>query len=132
MDFRFTSEGRTIAGFVDESATAIAANKPYEEARIWDHARIEDKRAMLRHDTGMAPIEVITALGVLQHKTLYPPEAGHRWLCVRVRFGHPPRPEEVDHVDVEIRQFIAGKISKSAIGLHGENLGEMSFILGAP
>lgn len=132
MDFRFTAGGRAWAGYVSESDREIADRKAYEEARIWDHAVLADKNIRLRRDTGMTPIEVITALGVLQHKTLYPPQDGHRWLCVRVRFAHPPTPAEVDHVDIDIRQFIAGKISKSSIALRDGLLGEMSFILGAP
>jgi hypothetical protein len=132
MDFRYVSEAGEVAGWVVERDADIAGNKPYDESRIWGPAELDGKHARLDADTGMAPIEVITALGVLQHKTLYPPPEGRRWLCVRVNIARPLVADDANGVDVEMVQMIGGRISKSVVDVGGERLGHMSFILGEP
>lgn len=122
----------TLAGWITESDEPVDGSKPYDEGAIWSRATVEGETSLLRGDTAARPIEVVTALGVLHHKTLFPPPEGLRWMCVRLDFERPL--SEADAFDAQLRMtnVAARKFTKSAITLRGKRNGDIYFILGSP
>lgn len=132
MDFSITVPDGIIHGRVEESDRPLSESKAYDEDAIWRLATIDGRVIRLRGDSGARPIEVVTALGVLHHKTLFPPVAGQRWLCVRVKLSRPLTEADACDAMLEMKQVIGEKITKSDIVVCGKPIGLISFILGKP
>lgn len=130
-NFELGVGGRVVSGRIVCSNRAVIDRKPYDEERIWRHARVHGSSIEVAADTGMKPIEVVTALGVLQHKTLFPPPNGKRWLLGKLSLTRRLQPQDAKAITVSLDRKVGATITRSIIsGVEGQ-LGSMHFILGS-
>lgn len=128
-DFIVTVGGYPVAGFVRETGRPVTRRKEYDERSIWDCASVSGMTITVRKPSLAAPIEVVTALGVLQHRTVYPPKDGSRWMLGRIDLARPLRHADVAALEIMLRQHIGQRMTRSTIAAAGVTLGTMEFLL---
>src|SRR5262249_1151240 len=97
---------------------------------IWSKARIDGNRAQIAGDTGMRPIEVVTALCAFHHRQLYPQPVGKRWLLARLSLLRPLRPQDATDITLSLDRIVGKSMTQSTIRTAIERLGEIDFVLG--
>jgi hypothetical protein len=129
--FKLGIQGDLVSGAIFASNRPVVASRPYDESRISREARINGRKVELFADTGMSPIEVVTALGVHQHKTLFPPPLGKRWLLARLFLRRPLRPQDTTTITISLDRVVGKSMTRSGLTTFGEQLGHMDFVLGS-
>jgi hypothetical protein len=129
--FRLGIQGDVVSGAIFASNRPVVGWRPYDESRISSEARINGRKVELFAATGMSPIEVVTALGVLQHKTLFPPPVGKRWLLARLFLRRPLRPQDATTITISLDRVVGKSMTRSGVATFGEQLGHMDFVLGS-
>jgi hypothetical protein len=122
---------RTIFGRISATGSPVIDRKPYDEQRIWSRAQIADRSVSLAADSGCEPIEVVTALGVLLHNTVFPVAAGNRWLLARLSLLRPLRAADATGTSISIERSVGHSMTQSRLASSHGALGQMSFIVGA-
>jgi hypothetical protein len=107
----------------------VVGRRPYDEGRIASEARVKDWLVALNTDTGMSPIEVLTALAVFQHKTLFPPPTTKRWLLARLSLVRPLRPQDATAMNISLDRVVGKSITRSTVSVPNERLGNLDFVL---
>lgn len=120
----------TFHGRIVATDRPVTVRRPYDERRIWDLARLAERQISLTGESGMAPIEVVTALGVLLHNTVLPPPTGMRWLLARLTLVRPLEPSDARTVNESLEHVLGGS-TRTALTAADGPLGTMQFILGA-
>jgi hypothetical protein len=128
--FRLGIRNDLVSGMILPSDRSVVGRKPYDESQISGHARINDRQVDLCGDTGMSPIEVVTALGVFLHKALSPPPPGKRWLLARLSLLRPLQPQDARAITVTLLRTVGSAMTRSAVTGPAGELGGMDFILG--
>jgi hypothetical protein len=113
-----------------ETSHLVETSKVYNEQRIFDASFIEQNNISLRQNIGMRPIEVVTALSVKLHKSLFPPEPHQRWLLGRLELSRPLSERDAEFMTVEIERRVGKKITRSRIITEEGTIGVLTFILG--
>ncbi len=119
-----------VEGWIGASDRPVTDRCAYDEAKIWERAVLEDRTIRMTDDPGMEPIEVVTALGVLQHRKILPPATGRRWLLARLQLARPLRAGDATACRIELTQTAGRTMTRSVIATPTEVLGSMTFILG--
>jgi hypothetical protein len=91
---------------------------------------LEEGTIRMTDDPGMEPIEVVTALSVLQHRKILPPATGRRWLLARLQLARPLRADAAAECQIRLTQTAGRSMTRSVIATPTEVLGTMTFILG--
>lgn len=128
--FAIGSGDRTVFGRIAATGLPVTGRKPYDEHRIWDLARIDGRSVTLSGNTGCAPIEVVTALGVLLHNTIHKPPLGSRWLLSRLALDRPLRATDAVEMKVAITREIGRTMTRSSLAASEAAIGTMDFIVG--
>lgn len=131
LDFVFSGTQEPWWGYATESAEPVSRRVAYDEERIWSPATVSDASITLEADTGMAPIEVVTALAVLLHRNYLPPPPDRKWLLVRAIFDRILVPEDARQVRLEIVKQVAGRFTLTTVRTGGGDLGRLDFQLAA-
>jgi hypothetical protein len=129
--FRLGIQSDVISGAILASNRPVIGCRPYDESRISSEARIAGRKVELFAETGMSPIEVVTALGVHQHKTLFPPPVGKRWLLARLFLRRPLRSQDASTITISLDRVVGKSMTRSSVATLNEQLGHMDFILGS-
>jgi hypothetical protein len=120
-----------ISGAIVASDRPVAGRKTYDESPIWRMARLSSNCAEIVGDTGLKPIEVVTALCTFQHRQTYPPPVGKRWLLARLSLLRPLRPEDAKAITISVDRMIGKTMTRSSIRSPIERLGAIDYILGS-
>jgi len=128
--FVLVISGRPIFGQIVATDRPVSERKTYDEDAIWSRSRIEGRCIALETGSGMLPIEVITALGVRLHKTLFPPSAGERWLLSKLNLVRPLEAGDAPTASVRIERTIGKSMTRCALAASDFHLGTMDFIVG--
>lgn len=115
---------RVIAG-----GQPITERKPYDESGIWSRTTREGDAFVARDCRDAAPIEVVTAVGVLAHKTLFPPPVGQRWLLGQLTGSRLLGPQELDCCRVEVIRRVGSQMTQSTYADRHGVVGRMLFVL---
>jgi hypothetical protein len=115
---------------VVNTAHPVEATKAYDEQRIFDASFIEENRIFLRQNIGMRPIEVVTALSVRLHKTLFPPGPLQRWLLGRLNVSRPLDSRDSEFMAIEIERRIGKNITRARVIAKDRAIGSLTFMLG--
>jgi hypothetical protein len=129
--FRLGTRTGIVCGGIIASDRPVVGRNPYDESPIWNNARIYGNRAEITADTGLKPIEVVTALCTFHHRQTYPPQVGKRWLLARLYLLRPLRPEDASAITISIDRIVGGVMTRSTIHAATERVGEIDFILGS-
>lgn len=115
---------------VVETAEPVTARKPYDEAPIWSRTWQDGETFTLDSDMGLRPIETVTAIGVLLHKTLFPPPAGKRWLFARLLTDRLLDERDSRRIVVSLDKRLGASTTRTRITGADGAFGTMMFILG--
>lgn len=126
---RFHDGGRPWVVLVSEGVTPVIGRKPYDEGPAARHGSITGRTARLTGETGLQPIEAVTALAVLLHKTALPPPPGRRWMLGQMTLERALAPRDATELRIEIDKVSAGAITRSTLFSGDERLGALVFIL---
>ena len=129
--FRLGTRTGIVCGAIIASDRPVIDRNPYDESPIWNNARIYRNRAEITADTGLRPIEVVTALCTFHHRQTYPPPAGKRWLLARLYLLRPLRPQDASAITISIDRIVGGVMTRSTIHAAAERVGAIDFILGS-
>ena len=129
--FRLGTRTGIVSGAIIASDRPVIGRNPYDESPIWNNVRIYGNRAEITADTGLRPIEVVTALCTFHHRRTYPPPVGKRWLLARLYLLRPLRPEDANAITISIDRIVGGVMTRSTIHAAMERVGEIDFILGS-
>jgi hypothetical protein len=130
-EFDLCVGSRLRRGWIAASGRPVEGRKPYDERPIWDLAVLSERRVRITGDSNMAPIEVITALGLLLHRTELPPASDRRWLLARLSLLRPLEPADARGTVVTMDHVIAGAMTRSSLAASRGLIGTMTFILAA-
>jgi hypothetical protein len=130
--FQLEIAGRTGYGRIIATARQAIERKPYDEARIWAVARFGERTIEPSSDCGMSPIEVITALNVLQHNTLLPPTGGRRWLLARLSLVRPLVPADAVGIKITLDHVVSRTMTLSSVTTPNGRLGTIRYLMGFP
>jgi hypothetical protein len=114
---------------IAETGEPVSRRKSYDESAIWDAAVLAGNAISLGSDVGSRPIETVTALAVVLHKTLLPPEPGKRWLLARLLLKRPLAVHDARDATITLTKQL-GQVTRSVVAGSGGEFGEMTFILG--
>jgi hypothetical protein len=115
---------------VVDTAQPVEATKTYDEQRIFEASFIDEKAVFLRQNIGMRPIEVVTALSVKLHKTLFPPSPLQRWLLGRLQVSRPLSSRDAEYMAIEIERRIGRNITRARVIAEEGAIGSLTFMLG--
>jgi len=128
-DFLVTARARQVRGVIRESPRPVLLRRDYDERAIWDAAGISNGVITGRPPLGASAIEVVTALGVLHLRTLFPPPQESRWMLSRIDLERPLAADEMAPVTITLRQHVGGRMTRSTIAGREGTLGSMEFVL---
>jgi hypothetical protein len=128
--FAIGAADRTLFGRIVVADRPVTGRKPYDERPIWDRALINGRSVKMSGDSGCAPIEVVTALGVLLHNIALKPPQGSRWLLSRLSLNRPLRAADAVEVVIAITHAIGRTMTRSSLAASDGSLGSMDFIIG--
>ena len=123
---------KKIKGWMAESERPINLRKDYEESKIHKLTAFKEKAIQIGGNSGASPIEVVTSLAVLLHKTFAPPPTGKKWLDTRLHINRPLTQFDAKTMKVDMVQTLGDRLTKSLISVPGESLGHIYFSLGSP
>ena len=126
----FRSGGKDWRVLVSEGGVPVTSRKPYDEAPVWSQARHEEKAVALDGGTGMRPIEVVTALGVLLHKTMFPPGEEQRWMLVQLELSRLLEAGDSRRMTIVLERSIGATMTRSSVIGEDGRVGRMLFVLG--
>jgi hypothetical protein len=129
--FQLGTRTGVISGVIVASDRPVVGRNAYDESPIWSKARVEGDRAEIIGDTGMKPIEVVTALCAFQHRQMYPPPVDKRWLLARLSLVRPLRPQDARAITISLDRMVGKLMTRSTIRASTERLGELDFVLGS-
>jgi hypothetical protein len=127
--FPFHANGTACVVQVEEGLEAVTDRKPYDERPAARAAHIDGLNAVLDGETGMRPIEAVTALGVYLHKSALPPPAGRRWMLAQLKARRPLVESETRRLALEIDKQIGKTMTRTQMTGEDGPLGTMVFIL---
>jgi hypothetical protein len=117
-------------GIVVDRGEPVVHRRPYDETPIWEHAVQEGKAIRLEQDTGMRPIEVVTALNLLLHRKLFSIAEGRHWYLARMYLARPLWSEDAQMVQLELARNFADRLTRSLITMGDRSIGYLEFMLG--
>lgn len=125
----FKSGGVGYVAAVTETADPVMVLKQYDETPAARISRIEGRTARLDGETGLRPIEAVTALAVHLHKAALPPAAGKRWMLVQLSIRRPLAETETKWLGLYIDKLVGTTMTRTRIDAHDGPLGTMIFML---
>ncbi|PWT82554.1 MAG: hypothetical protein C5B58_08045 [Acidobacteria bacterium] len=129
--FQLGTRTGVVSGAIVASDRPVVGRNPYDESPIWRMARIDGNRAEIIGHTGLKPIEVVTALCTFQHRQIYPPPVGKRWLLARLSLVRPLQPQDATAITISVDRMVGNSMTRSSIRNPIERLGSIDYILGA-
>ena len=125
----YTSGDQRWTVLITESDQPVTLRKTYDESPAARNATLEDRQASLVAPTGLRPIETVTALAVLLHKTVLAPPAGRRWMLGELALSRPLRPSDSSILRIRIDRVMSAAMTRSTMDAEDGPLGTMLFIL---
>jgi len=113
-----------------ETANPVTAHKPYDEDPVWSRTGQDGETFSFQSDAKLRPIETVTAIGVLLHKTLFPPPTGKRWLFARLLIDRLLDDRDSRRITVSLDSRLGAGTTRSRIAGDDGTFGSMMFILG--
>lgn len=126
---RFHHEGRKWLALVTESSEHVTGRKSYDEGPAATHGAVIDRAAHLTGETGLRPIEAVTALAVLLHKQALPPPPEKRWMLGQLTLERALESRDAAELRIVIDKVAGGTITRSSLTGHDGRFGGMTFIL---
>jgi len=125
----FTSGGQEYLAVVTETDELVTARKPYDEGPAARFSTIEGRTARLDGETGLKPIEAVTALAVHLHKTALPPPDGQRWMLGQLSISRALADTEARDMVLDIERMIGKTTTRTRITACDGPVGTMLFVL---
>lgn len=114
---------------IEATSEPVTERKQYDETPVATLSRLEGRTAILDGDTGLRPIEAVTALAVLLHKASLPPSDGRRWMLAQLTIKRPLLPIDASTLKLTIERLVGGSMTRTRIDAADETIGHMMFIL---
>jgi hypothetical protein len=130
VEFSLSAAGVLWRGTVCERDAPVVNRKSYDEAPIWMHAVPEGRTVRLDQETGMRPIEVVAALGVLLHRRQFPIAQDRKWYLARLDLLRPLVAHDARTVCLELTRNLGATMTRSAVSTVDGLIGHLDFILG--
>ena len=125
----FVSSGRSYLAGVMPTDEIVTARKPYDEGPAAAFSVLDGRKATLRGETGLRPIEAVTALAVHLHKTALPPPTGRRWMLGQMTVHRALAQTESRDLTLEIDKVLGSAMTRTRMSAGDGALGAMIFIL---
>lgn len=126
----FSDAGARRLISIIETDQPIMLQKAYDESPVAIQAHVQDRSALLSGETGMRPIEAITALAVQMHKIVLPPPPVRRWMLAQLLIRRPLEPSETSRLALTIERLVGTGMTRTRVDAADGPLGSMVFILG--
>jgi hypothetical protein len=127
---RFRAGGGTDwTCIIVQSGEPVSARKAYDESPAANLGQIDGRTIAISSETGLRPIEAVTALGVVLHKNVLPPPTGERWMLTQLTLRRPLRASDTRKLIVAIDRVIGQRMTRSSLTAEDGPLGAMVFIL---
>lgn len=114
---------------VTETDEPVSGRKPYDEGPAARHSRIEGRTARLDGETGLRPIEAVTALAVHLHKAALPPPDQRRWMLAQLATVRPLAAGDARRLTLVIERVVGGTMTRTRIEAADGVIGTMMFML---
>jgi hypothetical protein len=125
----FNSGGSSYVAAITETAEVVIDRKAYDDSSAATASIIEGRSARLIGETGLRPVEAVTALAVHLHKTALPPATGQRWMEVQMSIHRPFIDADTSTLALHIDRIVGGTMTRTRIEAIGGPLGTIMFIL---
>lgn len=125
----FTSGGAAWTCAVTETEQEVTARKAYDESPASSFCRFEARKVAISEETGLRPIEAVTALAVLLLNRELPPAAGQRWMLAQLALGRALGASDTRQLTVGIDRQVGATMVRCAITGEDGPFGSMMFIL---
>ena len=110
---KFKNANQTWTAHVAAGSDPAVSRKPYDESGIWSKVQQNASSFEVRDCHGYTPIEVVTAVAVLAHQTMYPPATGSRWLLAQISGRRMLAATENAYFRLDIARTIGPKMVQS-------------------
>lgn len=124
----FTSHGTPWVCAVVETAESISARKPYDESPVTAVGVMGERAIEIRAETGLRPIETVTASAVLLLNRLHPPQAGQRWMLGRLSLDRALSAEDSRCLTISLERLIGSSMTRCVIEGSSGPFGSMIFV----
>lgn len=117
-------------GVVVERDAPVLDRKPYDEQPIWQLAKMEGQAVRFEGQTGLRPVEVVTALNLLLHQNLFSVAEDRKWYLARIELPRPLKAEDAHLVRLELTRTLGSAMTRSSIIMCDGSIGHLEFMLG--
>lgn len=125
----FFSKGDPWSCSILEGDQPVLAKKPYDESAAKLLAKISGRRIELRQETGLRPVETVTALAVAVHNSALQPGQSKRWMLARLSLDRPLHQDCTHYVSIQIDRVVGRTMTQSKIFDQRGEMGSMTFLL---
>lgn len=127
----FQSRGTTYVVAVTETEDRVIERNAYDENWVVTNSAIEACTASIDGESGLRPIEALTALAVHLHKMALPPSVAQRWMLGQLSIRRPLAEAETRWLVLHIDKLIGATMTRTRIDAQDGPLGTMIFIRSA-
>lgn len=127
-DCAFTSAGALWTCVVTETGDAVTLRKPYDESPAATLGRSQDRRIEIAQETGLRPIEAVTALAVVLLNKSFPPATGERWMLGRLTLERALCAEDSRRLRIAVDRLIGSTMARCVMEGASGPFGSMVFI----
>ncbi|HUF21863.1 MAG TPA: hypothetical protein VMP00_14070 [Burkholderiales bacterium] len=128
VDFVVSSRGATAAGWLEESQRPVLDRIPFDEEQIRRLCEFRADSVEISGDSGYLPIEVAVSMTKQLHNRMLPAQDG-RWIFTRIDLRRALRREDASSLCLKLIENLYSRLTKSSIGVAGEEVGYMYFSL---
>ena len=125
----FSAGGAEWTWVVTETQQDVSDRKPYDESPASSCGRFSDRAVTISEETGLRPIEAVTALAVLLLNRELPPAAGQRWMLGQLALDRALRASDTRLLTIAIERKVGATMVRCAIVGEDGPFGSMMFIL---
>lgn len=125
----FSAGGAGWTWVVTETQQDVSSRKPYDESPASSCGRFSDRAVTISEETGLRPIEAVTALAVLLLNRELPPAVGQRWMLGQLALDRALRASDTRSLTITIERKVGATMVRCAIVGEDGPFGSMMFIL---
>lgn len=126
---RFKIPGDSLIAIVSSNDSPIVQSKQYDESQIFSYIVRNGNKFEVSECNSFSPIEIVTAVAVFAHRTLYPPLDNQRWLLARICCGRMLSGSIQSRCKVEVSRQLNPRLVESKLIDNSGVFGTLLFIL---
>jgi hypothetical protein len=130
VTFSLSAGGALWHGAVIERTEPVRQREAYDETPIWNGACPEGRGVQFDGESGMQPIETVTALTLWLHRRLFTIPDDRKWFLSRLDLKRPLVATDARRLRIDVARNVGTAMTRSPITADDGVIGCIEFMLG--